>query len=246
MSVTAPTSGASVVTASLTNGASLQAHFSGGTPPVLDALTPNLSVAAGVSVNWTTQALALSNGAPSQGQTVTWQTSAAIAPVGTSSGTTNADGIATKSLTVGPLNEGQQVTSTACLNGTSQCVNFVALGARPEYAWLEAVAGTAQTLAASATPSQIVLRLRDMNGTPMAGGIVTLYEAVYQWAPPCPTHGRCTQPNLLATQTATATSALDGTVSFAPASIPGVATSLAGLAVTGNSNTLGISIEQHP
>lgn len=246
MSITAPTSGASVVTASLTNGATLQAHFTGGTPPVLDALTPNLSVAAGVTVNWITQALALSNGAPSPGQTVTWQSSLGIAPVGTSSGTTNTAGIATKTLTVGPLNEGQQVTSAACLNGTSQCVNFVALGARPEYAWLEAVAGTSQTLAASATPSQILLRLHDMNGNPMAGGTVTLYEAVYQWAPPCPPHGRCAQPNLLATQTATATSALDGSVSFSPASIPGVATSLVGLAVTGNASALGISIEQHP
>ena len=155
ISVTATTSGASVVIASLTNGASLQAHFTGGTPPVLAALTPNLSVAAGVTMEWITQALALSNGAPSPGQTVTWQTSIGIAPVGTSSATTNTGGIATKSLTVGPLNEGQQVTSAACLNGTSQCVNFVALGARPEYAWLEAVAGTSQTLAASATPSQI-------------------------------------------------------------------------------------------
>ncbi len=35
-----PSAGASVVTASLTNGASLQAHFSGGTPPDLAALTP--------------------------------------------------------------------------------------------------------------------------------------------------------------------------------------------------------------
>lgn len=41
-------------------------------------------------------------------------------------------------------------------------------------------------------------------------------------------------------------SELDGSVRFAPASIPGVATSIVGLPVTGNSSTLGISIEQHP
>lgn len=246
MNVTATSAAASVVTASLSNGASLQAHLSGGTPPVLAALLPTLSVAAGATVNWTTQALALSNGSPSPGQTVAWQTGGGIGCSNGTSAITNANGIATKSLTVGPLAEGQQVTSKACLNGTSQCANFVALGARPEYAWLEALDGTAQSLPASVSPAQITMRVRDMNGTPMAGGTVTLYQALYAWTPPCAPHGRCAQAPLLATQTSTATSALDGTVTFSPASIPGVATSLVGIAATGNSSTLSISIELHP
>ena len=246
MNVVAASSSPSVVIASLTNGASLQAHFTGGTPPVLSALTPNLSVAAGSAVTWTTQALALSNGTPSPGQTVSWQSGSGIAPAGTSSATTNSNGIVAKSLTVGPLAEGQQATSVACLNGTTQCVNFVALGARPEYAWLELVSGAAQVISASGTPGQIALRVRDMNGNPMAGGTVTLYQALYQWTQPCPPHGRCAQPDLLATQTATAISALDGTVTFVPVSLPGVATNLVGLAVTGNSSTVAASIEQHP
>jgi hypothetical protein len=246
INVTAPNSGASVVTASLANGATLQAHFTGGTPPTLASLTPTLSVAAGATVYWTTQALALSNGAPAAGQTVFWQTSGNITVTGTSSSTTGANGIASKSLAVGPLAEGQQTTSTACINGTSQCVSFVALGARPEFAWLEAVSGTAQTLSASGTPGIITLRVRDMNGNPVAGGSVNLYQSLYAWTPPCLTHGRCVQAPLLATQVATATSALDGTVTFAPESIPGVATNLVALAVTGNSSALTIAVEQHP
>jgi hypothetical protein len=246
MNVTAPTAAASVVTASLTNGASLQAHFSGGVPPVLTALTPSLSVAAGASVNWTTQALALANVAPAPGQTVAWQTGANITPVGSSSQLTDSNGIASKALAVGPLTEGQQTTSTACLNGTTQCVKFAALGACPEYAWIEAVSGTAQILTASGTPGMVTLRVRDMNGNPMAGGTVTFYQSLYAWTPPCPPHGRCSQAPLLATQTAAAVSALDGSVSFAPASIPGIATSLVGLAVTGNSGTMSVTVEQHP
>jgi hypothetical protein len=246
MNVTAPTSGASIVTAMLTNGASLQAHFSGGTPPALAALTPSLSVAAGTNVNWTTQALALNSGAPAPGQTVVWQTGGNITVNGTSSSTTNTSGIASKSLSVGPLAEGQQTTSTACLNGTSQCVIFVVLGARPEYAWLEAVSGTAQILSASGTPGLVTLRVRDMNGNPMAGATVSLYQALYAWTPPCSPHGRCASAPLLATQAASATSALDGTVSFIPAAIPGVATNLAAQAVTGNAGVLAIAVEQHP
>ena len=108
------------------------------------------------------------------------------------------------------------------------------------------MSGTAQRLSTSATPGQIVLRVRDMDGNPMAGGTVTLYQALYAWTPPCPPHGRCAASPLLSTQVSTATSALDGTVVFAPASIPATATSTIGVAATGNSSTLSLAIEQHP
>jgi hypothetical protein len=51
---------------------------------------------------------------------------------------------------------------------------------------------------------------------------------------------------LLATQAATATSALDGSASFTPASLPGVATNLTALAVTGNAGSVNIAVEEHP
>jgi len=247
MNVTAVGATPSVVTASLTNGSSLQAHFSGGTPPVLSSLTPPLSLAAGATFTWTVQSLVLNGGLPMGGQAVAWQTTGSgIVPLGSTAAITTSSGIATKTLTVGPLSEGQQVTATACLNGTSQCVTYTAFGARPEYASLEAVSGTTQSLAVSGTPSQIVLRLLDMDGNPMAGGTVNLYQALYAWAPPCPPHGPCTEGELLATQAAAATSALDGTVVFTPASLPGAATNLLGLAVSGNTSTANIAVERHP
>jgi hypothetical protein len=85
-----------------------------------------------------------------------------------------------------------------------------------------------------------------MNGNPMAGGTVTLYQALYAWSPPCPPHGRCGSSELLTTQSSSAVSAIDGTVTFIPASLPGVSTNLSALAATGNSSTLSIAIEQHP
>jgi hypothetical protein len=247
MNVTAVDAKWSIVTASLTNGSSLQAQFAGGTPPQLASLSPMLSLAAGASANWTTQALVLNNGVPVSGQSVTWQTSGSgITAQSSAAALSNGSGIAAKALTVGPLAEGQTVTSKACLNGTSQCVTFTAFGARPEYATVAAVSGATQSLSVAGTASQITLRVLDMDGNPMAGGMVTLYQALYAWAPACPTHGRCAQPALLGTQISTATSALDGTVAFIPASIAGVATNMAGVAVTGNAGSLNIAIEQHP
>jgi IPT/TIG domain len=246
LNVTAVDSMASIVTASLTNGSSLQAHFSGGTPPVLSALSPMLSLAAGATMTWTTQALVLNQGAPVSGQAVTWQAGSGINAPGSASSTTDSNGMAIKTLTVGPLAEGQQATAKACLNGTSQCVTFQAFGARPEFAVLQPVSGIAQSVAAAATPGLITLRLFDMNGNPMAGGIVTLNQSLYAWAPPCPPHGRCAESQLLTRQTSAAISALDGTVAFAPASLPGVPTKLVGLAASGSLSTVSITVEQHP
>jgi hypothetical protein len=247
LSVTAASSAWSTVTASLANdSASLRTEFYGGTPPTLASLSPMLSLAAGATFTWTTQALVLSSGHPLSAQSVAWQTSSSAITFQSGAVTTNSSGIAAKSLTVGPLAEGQTVTAKACLNGTNQCITFTAYGARPEYATLQAVSGTSQSLAVSGTPAQITLRVLDMNSNPMAGATVTLYQALYAWAPACPPHGRCDSPNLLATQAATASSALDGTVTFAPASLSAVATNLLALAVTGNTASVNIAVEQHP
>ena len=245
MNVTAVDGTWSIVTAALTNGSSLQAQFCGGTPPALTSLTPMLSLAAGATVTWTTQALALTNGLPASDQTVAWQTTSGIT-MQSGAVTTNSNGIAAKALTVGPLTEGQTVTAKACLNGGSQCVTYTAFGARPEYATLEAVSGSSQSQAVIGTASQITLRVLDMDGNPMAGGTVALYQALYAWAPPCGLHGPCVKGALLTTQAATASSALDGTVTFTPASLAGVATNLLGLAVTGNTGSVNIAVEQHP
>lgn len=244
MNVTAVDSTLSIVTASLTNGSSLQAQFAGGTPPTIAALSPQLSLAAGASISWTVQALVEKNGTPLASQSVTWQTGSGITAVGAATATTNASGIATEALTVGPLTDEQTASIQACVNGTSQCVTFTAFGSRPEYAALEAVSGTSQSISVSSTPSQIVLRVLDMDGNPMAGATVTLSQALYAWTPPCAPHATCTQGALLAKQSGLSTSAVDGSVTFVPASLPGVATNLIGLAASGNTSTLSVAIEQ--
>ncbi len=248
MNVTANDGTWSIVTASLTNGSSLQAQFAGGTPPVLSGLTPQLSLAAGATFTWTVQALVLSGGIPLGNQSVAWQasTGSGISAQGSTAALTTSSGIATKNLTVGPLAEGQTATINACLNGTSQCVAFTAYGARPEYALPRPISGVTQSLAASGTPAQIALRLLDMDGNPMAGGTVALYQALYGWSPPCAPNTVCAQGALLSTLASSATSAIDGSVTFVPISMPGVATNLLGLAASGNMATVPIDIEQHP
>jgi hypothetical protein len=144
------------------------------------------------------------------------------------------------------LAEGQLVIIHACVNGTTSCATFSAIGARPEYATVIAVSGTSQTVAASGTPNQVVLRVFDMDGNPMANGTVGFYQAVYAWTPPCDSHTVCAQGVLLASQSASGTTAIDGSVTFTPVSMPGVATELVGIAATGNTSSVGVGIEQGP
>ncbi len=247
MNVTAVDGTWSIVTASLSNGSSLQAQFAGGTAPAIAALTPQLSLAAGVTFAWTVQALVQVNGVPAAGQGVSWQVSGSgILAQSSVIVLTNSSGVAATTLTVGPLTEGQTAIVQACLYGSGQCVTFTVSGARPEYATVNAVSGTAQSLALSAVPSPIVLRVLDADGNPMAGATVNLYQSLYAWQPPCPEHGVCTQAPLLALETAMGTSAVDGSLTFIPLNRPGTATNLYGVAATGNTSTVGIAIEQHP
>ena len=245
MTVTATNSTIAVVTASLTNGASLQAHFYGSTPAAITALTPTLYLAAGATAQWPVQTLVQSGDAPVAGRAVLWQTATGItAPTG--SVTTNSSGIAAAMLAVGALAEGQTATSNACLSDGSTCVSFSAFGARPEFASLTSVSGTRQSMAIGTNALPVTLRVLDMNGHPMAGGMVTISQSLYAWTPPCPAHGRCAQAQLLAAQTTSSISAMDGSVTVTPLTLPGVATELVGIAATGNTGSLTFSIEQHP
>jgi hypothetical protein len=245
LNVTATTAALAIVTVSLANGVSLQAQFQGVAPPALSALTSPLSLAAGATLQWPVQTLALSAGAPLAGQQIYFQSTAGITVPATPV-TTNSSGIASQTLAVGPLAEGQSASATACTTSSNSCAAFQVFGSRPEFAALAAISGTTQSMQVGATPSPVSIRVLDMDGNPMAGATVSVSQALYAWTPPCPQHGRCNQPQLLSTQSATLTSALDGSVVILPLSLTGVATNLIGLAATGNAASLTFAIEQHP
>jgi len=247
LSVTPTSTDWAGVAATLTNGSMIRSDFQGASSSALTALTPLQSVAAGATATWTAKALALSGGSPASGQTVTWTPASGIATPSSSSATTNTSGVATLNLNVGPLTEGQYSTSQACLNGSSsKCASFSVIGARAEYASMTPISGDIQTISSTGTPNQIALRVYDMNGNPMAGAAVTIYQAVYSWTAPCSRHRNCASGTLLATSSTTAVSGLDGSVVFAPASIPGVATKTIGLASTGATATVSTSLERLP
>ena len=245
MNATAVDGTLSVVTASLTNGAACRGSLPEARRRRWPRSHPSFTLLPAPVSPGRCRLWCLRMACRLQARRLHGNSGSGITTKGAATATTNATGIATETLTVGPLAEGQQASIPACLNGTGQCVSFAAFGDRPEYAQLESVSGASQDLSLTATPSQIVLRLLDMNGNPMAGGTVELYQALYAWTPPCSPHAICAPGALLGTQAGSATSAVDGAVIFAPATLHSVATQLEGIAVSGNTAMVSIAVEQH-
>ncbi len=243
LNVTATSTLTAVVAASLANGAGVQAHFSGTTPPTVTALTPTIYLAAGATAQWPVQELVQIGGVPTAGQQVTWQGGTGIvAP--SSPGSSGPTGLASATMTVGPLVAGQSAIARGCVGAF--CASFSAFGARAEYAGLVALAGVKQTLPVTAAPTGISMRVLDMNGHALARAAVTVSQTLSAWTPPCPAHGRCAQPTVLARQTSSLTSTLDGTIAITPLTRSGTATVLLGVAASGNSAILPFRIESHP
>lgn len=237
-----------VVTASLDNGASVQAHFSGSNPPEIAALTGTLYLAQGASFEWSPTALVLSNGVPASGQRVTWSSgSGAQAVTAATSTMSDAQGIATNLFSIGPLAATTTMQLNACLpGGAPDCAAFTVASVNPALATMVGISGTSQSMSFTQTPAPVMLRVQDAAGHPMAGGTVTFYESLTAWQPPCPLLGRCPAAPVLATQTATSVSGADGIVNLTPLSEPGTPTMLDVIAVTGAESTLTFQVEQHP
>lgn len=246
MLVSANSTSLTQITAVLTNGTGVVAEFTGGYAPVLNAVTPDLYLALGATAQWTAQGLVLQNGTPAFGKVVTWISSGSKVVAPTTASISDSTGMVNASLAAGPLAAGDVVPVNACLYSTSNCAQFNIIGVHTETAVLTAVSGTAQAIPYTQTFVPVVLRVTDAVGHPMAGGAVTFYQTLVQWAPPCPMHGPCPASPVLEQQTSQAISATDGTVSLTPIGDAAQATRLYITAVTGQSGVLTFELDRNP
>ena len=244
--VSATSTGLAQVTASLTNGASIAAEFTGLSSPSISAITPNLYLAIGGTSQWNPQGLVLNNGIPAGGQAVNWVPMAnGVIPAATAS-VSAADGIVTQAITAGPLNEGDVVPVNACLAGGSGCAQFNVVAVHTQTAQLVAESGTIQTIAATASFSPVVLEVTDAIGHPMAGAAVTFYETLDAWTPRCPAQGACPPAPVIGQASSQVISGADGTVTLMPLTIAGEPSRLFVTAVAGDSATLNFELDKHP
>ncbi len=232
--VTVTSTALAQVTASLANASSVVAEFTGTTPPSIAALTPNLYVALGATVQWPVQAMVLNGaGGVVAGQPVTWSADSGITALAVR-GVSDAGGLAGNQLSVGPFRESSNAAVHACLAGTGDCATFTVTPVHAETAALAAWSGTSQFIAAGQPFAPVVLRVTDSFGHPLAGAKVIFAEMLVGWTEPCPLQGSCPAAPVLAQQVVAAVSGIDGLVTLKPLSGNGLAGRLLAMAATGN------------
>jgi hypothetical protein len=245
--VTANSAALAQITASLTDGSSVLAEFTGTAPPGIAALTPNLYLALGATAQWPVQALALTGtGAPLAGQNVAWTPETAGLTVAASEDTSGVDGTAANQITAGPFSTSAAATVNACLAGTITCVAFTVTPVTPQTAILGAWSGTSQYVPAGQAFAPVALHVTDAFGDSLAGATVTFAETLYAWTPPCAAQGPCPPAPVLAQQTMQLTSDNHGMVTLTPLATQGQPARLLILAATGNTSVMNLELDAHP
>jgi len=234
------------ITASLTSGSSVIAEFTGTAPPSIVALTPNLYIALGATVEWPVQATVVNpSGSAVFGQSVSWTAGGSGVKLAAGQSVSDADGIAGNQVSAGPFSASVDSSVSGCLPGTAECATFAVTPVHPEDAVLSPWSGTLQYVSLSQGFAPVVLRVTDAFGHPLAAAAVTFAETLYGWAEPCPAQGGCAAAPVLGRQMVQATSGIDGSVTLTPMSSEGLAGRLMVTAVSGDA-ALSFELDAHP
>ena len=186
------------------------------------AQNPQISVAQGATLALALNAVANENGSAAATQAMVWTAGSGwLNP--TPNTLTDATGASSVQAVLGPLAAGAKASMTACA-WTAVCAEFDATGVPATAFQLSIAGGGQQALTGGAAFSPMVALVQDGAGHAVAAAPVSVYQTVRAMNVACPSQGRCPAAPILATQATVQVSALDGTVTVAPLSVPGVAT----------------------
>ncbi len=234
------------ITASLMSGSSVIAEFTGTAPPSIAALTPNLYVAMGATVQWPVEAMVVNgSGVPVAGQSVVWSTSSAGAALAGGQSNSGSGGVVSNQITAGPFSVSANATVNSCLMGTTSCATFTVTPVDLQTVALAPWSGTSQYIAESQNFAPVVLHVTDAFGNPVAGAGVVFYETLDGWTEPCGIDGPCAPAPVLAQQTVQAISGLDGSVTLTPLSQNGLAGRLM-VTAANSGGALNFELDAHP
>jgi hypothetical protein len=215
--------GVNVVTASLSNGAKVQATVLGTSNGlVLAALNPSRFVASGSTVSLSLLVKALNaDGSPAAGQQVSFIRTVGSGTLTATSATTGANGSASTTLNIAAVNG--STTVVACLSA-GVCPQFTVQAIAPANLQLHVLAGDNQILTAGQSPQPLLLRVTD-SATPnnyAAGVPVTISELVVASLGPATctlAEGVCgpEAPKIISNSLATLMTDANGVVPFMPA-----------------------------
>ena len=237
--------GLSKLKAALSNGVALDSEFTILFPPSIAALTSPLFLAPNAFWQWAPQVEVWNDAVPATNAAVTWSGQGQTLTFPSIS-QTNAQGIATIPVNLGPWSAGDAFALSVCLEATESCVSIPVYTVHLETEILAAVSGTGQQLLTAQPVAPVVLSLTAPGGQPIAGGIVALTGSIRTWTPSCPTMQTCKPGRLLAPISLTGTSTGDGSVSFILTPDGAMPERITALATAGSVSSVPVDIEIHP
>lgn len=242
--VIATSAGAVVLTATSTGGATVQASYMATAVALGVTLQrPTEYVAAGSGAAFTPSVQLMTNGTPAAGIQVQW--TAASARVGLLSTQSVADSAGVASVAaVGSLRDGESARVQACA-WTSVCATQSLIGIAAVDLRLSAVSGDAQSVSMRDALGNVVLRVTDSAGHPVAGARVALYQAVTGWQPSCST-GRCAAAPMYGKATSTAMSDDDGVITATPLQYADTASVTKITAAVGTQGAITVTLVKTP
>ena len=180
----------------------------------LVAVNAAMWIAEGAAVTTTLAVTAGYNGGPGIGQPVGWSGKGAVA-VAADTSVTDTLGVATLSVTVGPLAGGVSANVNACA-WVVVCTEFTVTGVSQEVLQVEILSGGDQTVASAAALQPVVARVTDGEGNAVVGAGVTVYQTVNAGGM-CPARGRCPAMPVVAIGSSVMISDAAGQVTVTPA-----------------------------
>jgi hypothetical protein len=178
-------------------------------------------VAEGASVPQTLSVAATVNGIAAPGQPVHWAQAGGYA-LAAADTLTDASGTTSVVATLGPLASGAQASATACA-WTKICVVFSAAGVPVDSMQALILSGAQQSITGAAAFTPVVVQVVDAAGHSVTGAAVSIYQTLTALDVTCPAQGRCPAAPILASNAQVMNSASDGTITFTPLSLAGLA-----------------------
>ena len=201
-------------------------------------------VATASAVAWTPTITLLENGLPVAGIPVTWTSQSTGLALSAQTSTSNAAGLATLDITIGPLASGSAPTGTACA-WVGICATFAAQAVDAPAWRLVTVGGESQTATPTDTLQPLTIRAVDDAGDWIAGVPIKVNQLVRGWVA-CPPAGRCPIGPALSSASATVATDDDGLASIVPLQLSNTAETTGIVAAAGPGGYLSVSLSKVP
>jgi hypothetical protein len=229
----------------LTGGASVQVNLTDtDTQRSLVIQNGPVYVAAGATLSWTLQALAMDQGSGAAGVPVAWTAGQGLTLGTGANTTTDANGGTAMAVGANQLGAGSP-TVTACA-WTTVCSSWTVNAVDASRWQVAATTGAGQSVRLGTDFLPVTLQVSDNAGHPLQGAPVTVYQTVDAWEGGCAEAGRCPASPVLATQQTTAITDANGKVTITPLQVAGIPQTVNIVAVTGTTGFVSLSLVRTP